>query len=341
MPNVIKLFSRLSSEQDSKEILHGVIVAEVGEAIGHDLQLDTAFLESVVELGNQAPVKVRINHPQEKGDVLSIIGEARSFRLAKTDEGKECVKADVTLFDLPNREQILKLAHQASHLFGMSLDCGIDVVKKLKNGLKLAVAKVINAIDFVDQPAAASALFNAKVDSNNRSEKEFTMATDKSHKLEAEEKDDKKEDKEKGGNYENLCKMLAEFGSRLDGLEAIAKKHFEGEAKEGDDKDEKKEDKEDKKEMSAADKPLQMTKAVFEAAVARISAETTMHTLARVGINPKASNPDAGDDKGKDERQLSAEEIKLCQHVGLTKPEDMKQFAANLAAAEKISNVKF
>ena len=149
--------------QSDDSILHGVQVVEVGEAEGHDFSITKGFLSAVVEQGNAAgSVKVRVNHPEGRGDVLSIVGEASNFRL----DG-DCVRADVRLFDVPDKPRLLALAQQAGHLFGMSLDFAGEVLKKAGTKVKEMTCEAIYAVDFVDTPAATRALFSAGTEKNH------------------------------------------------------------------------------------------------------------------------------------------------------------------------------
>lgn len=159
------------SEENSDDVLKGVIVCEVGEAKGHNFYLGTRFLEQVVEIGNSKQIKVRVDHPEDgkSGKVLSIIGQAFNFRI----DGEK-VRADIRLFDVPAKKIIQQLAKQASNLFGMSLDFIGKTGKKLKNGLDEVFCKDLDAVDFVESPAATNALFSEKVDSQN----EGTTRTD-------------------------------------------------------------------------------------------------------------------------------------------------------------------
>jgi hypothetical protein len=62
----------------------------------------------------------------------------------------------------------MKLAKQAAHLFGLSLDFLGEQSDKLKNGLRRMTCTMINAVDFVDQPAATTALFEEKIESGDK-----------------------------------------------------------------------------------------------------------------------------------------------------------------------------
>lgn len=170
---LLSIFSRFSAatpDEKNPRVLPDVIVCEEGEAKGHGYYLSRKFLEQIVKAATGATIKVRCDHPEEgkSGRLQSIVGEAEGFHLSEVDrDGKKvaCVRANVHLLDLPIATHILQLAKQAAHLFGMSLDFGGRAGKRLAGGLREITCDVINALDFVEQPAAASSLFSASVDS--------------------------------------------------------------------------------------------------------------------------------------------------------------------------------
>jgi hypothetical protein len=149
--------------------LHDVQVCAVGKAAGHDIYLDEGFLDDVVRLCKNATVKVRVNHPQGSGNVLSIIGEASGFYI----DGNVCRARTIKLFDLPDRTRMLQLAKEAWHLFGLSLDFTGRKLKRVVDGATVIACEVIHGLDFVDTPAATRALFSASADTTNR----FSVAT--------------------------------------------------------------------------------------------------------------------------------------------------------------------
>lgn len=309
-------------------ILHGVQVVEIGEAQGHDFQITEDFLSRVVELGNKAgAVKVRVNHPEGRGDVLSIVGEASNFTL----DGK-CVRADVRLFDVPDAPRLLTLAKQAGHLFGMSLDFAGEVVKKAGQKLKEMTCEAIYAVDFVDTPAATRALFSAgenknqwrvvttlalpKVDEKQLAEEQH-MATKKEEKKQlaevpqppVDETEQKHAEPDGDEGQDKMMAALAGIEKRLAALESC--------------KDGGKEEKlADKEEPPVEDEEKEEQMATMAAKVCSIM-------LAKVGVKPRASAPV---DEQKEDIELSADEVKIAKSLGL----DHKQFAANLARSKQV-----
>jgi hypothetical protein len=305
----------------SDNTLTGVQVVAIGEAQGHDFQITEDFLSAVVDLGNKAgTVKVRVNHPEGRGDVLSIVGEASNFRL----DG-QCVRADVTLFDVPDAPRLLTLARQAGHLFGMSLDFAGETIKKAGQKLKQMTCEAIYSVDFVDTPAATRALFAAgqtpnrwrhvcamalpKVDTTHPTE-EHDMPKDDTKKQLAEVPPVKDEQHAEPDGDEGQDKVLTALADIQKRLAALASKD------------------EDEEKKLAEDPPVEDEEK--EEQMATMAAKVCSIMLAKVGIKPRpASAPDAEDSK---DHELSADEAKLAKSLGL----DHKQFAANLARAKQV-----
>jgi hypothetical protein len=158
-----------------RKALTGVIVAEVGEAKGHGIDLDETTLDQIVQFGNASRKgpKVRFTHPNFCRDGLSdYLGRTKNFR---RDGNK--VRADVFLgppaFKTPNSnvsngDFILSLAEHDPEAFGASMACyAIHEERKDDDGKPIAGAKPLlrltglPAVDMVGDPAATSALFSS------------------------------------------------------------------------------------------------------------------------------------------------------------------------------------
>jgi hypothetical protein len=148
------------TKEKSADIIEGVILCQKGPAEGHGFMLGDAFLDKVVFLCQGRNLKVRMDHtPQgETAKVLSIVGEAFNVR---RDGDK--VRGDVRLFDVPAKETLKNLARQASHLFGMSLEFEGKLGPKRKGGLPEMLVGTVDAVAFVDHPAAATTLLSEGV----------------------------------------------------------------------------------------------------------------------------------------------------------------------------------
>ena len=110
--------------------IYGVAICTEGEALGHDVWLDSAFIADVVKFGKayKKGLKARFGHPSMSGESLgTFIGRFQNFR----QEGTKAV-ADLYLDDsaknTPNGnlyDYILKLAENPD-VFGTSIVFAID-----------------------------------------------------------------------------------------------------------------------------------------------------------------------------------------------------------------------
>lgn len=326
----LKLFTKFQAEGENPNILRGVSVCEIGEAKGHGFALDEAFLDKVVELGNkQLSIKVRLDHPKEgePGTVLSIVGEASNFR---RDGDK--VRADVSLFDTPVRSQLAKLAEEASEHFGMSIDFVMKKGKKLKSGLQEVLCDALLAVDFVESPAATSALFNQPVDSTNNYMKiEFSPELLKSLNLpvDADEKT-----------------ILAAISKS----HTLSTKFAEDEKKKEDDKLAEEEDKKEKEKLAEEekkkeeelakdeDKDDEKMAAKIQSEVSRLVAKEITAHFAKLGVNPRASATAEetarlaleAAKKNNENHGLTDEEVTFAKKLGI----DAKAYSENLAKAK-------
>lgn len=318
-------FSRFSAESvtEGGEILYGLIVCEEGKVEKYKLMIDEGFLDSIVELGNSGPIKLRINHPGDQGDVLSIVGEGKNFRRGVTKDGAACVRCDGYMINPTDEDtkKLLSLAHQAPHLFGMSIDAHLEVVKTLKNGWRVGKADTLNAVDFVDRPASTSSLFSKPVDLTNDNRKLNMEKTQDQITAELEVEKARQETEKK------LGLMMEQFST----IHAWCSKKMKAEEDEEKEKKDKK-DKEDKK-MEDTSETLKLEKENERKEVAKMTASIVMEQLNRVGVTARTSNPDAELDKGA--LTLSADELKIANDLKMDESA-RKQFAANLAKAKEI-----
>jgi hypothetical protein len=314
------------------DVLQGVVLAEEGEAIGHDFYLDKNFLSQLVEVcKDKGTIKVRANHPEDgkNADVLSIVGEASNFRIAtlvRDGVEKLCVRADVKLFNVPQKKALLALAQEASAHFGMSLDFKGELSKKKVDGVPCITCEEVNAVDFVENPAAVSALFSKKDLTNKRKSatrraREGTMA-----KAKLEEIDDLDEtgDEEKDTKSYVTTAQLADLMKRMEALErALAEKDEE---KEHDGKEKMAEEDEDKKRKTIESDSLS------EKDMARIAARVTSIYLSKIGISPLRLQANEGVPGESRSVQLTEAEKTVARKLSLGKGKDDERiFAERLA----------
>lgn len=122
---------RLAAVDREALTLHDVQITLEGEAKGHDVWLDRAFIEACAEQGNkmgEAGVKVRFGHPGMCSDALgTYLGRAKNFRVVdftrkETGEPAAGVIADIQLDANADRtEWILNMAESAPDTFGQSI----------------------------------------------------------------------------------------------------------------------------------------------------------------------------------------------------------------------------
>lgn len=332
---------------DDNVLLKGVVACELGVAKGHDFEITEQFLDAVVKVAQDTGcIKCRLNHPEGRGDVLSIFGEAINFR---RDGSK--VRCDVRVFDIPERSRILTLAREASELCGMSLDFAGELVKQAGKKLKEMTCDAIFGLDLVDTPAATRALFSVpekpgeyrivcsfdtpQVDSptvdeeDNKMDKKLLAKLCKKFSIDPKAEDAQSQveiklaalaeeppapHEEPDGDEDGLKTVLA----KLEGIEKRLCK------------------------LEGVEEPPEAPVKKDEEAMATMAAKVCSIMLAKCGIRPKPSKPatsdDGGDaDPGSNEHRLSAEDEKLARTMQMDEKE-RKQFAANLAAAKLIKS---
>ena len=159
-----------------KRIIYGARAMQLGklsEGDSRPWKVDRVTLEQLVELtaGREIGVKMRFSHPNASRDGLGRhVGRARNARLV--DEGGMLHVAVDTHLNAKGGprtqeqvEHLLDLAEEAPEDFGLSIACCIDgdAMDRQdpdKDGLKAIRLKTLDAIDFVDEPAATSGLFS-------------------------------------------------------------------------------------------------------------------------------------------------------------------------------------
>jgi len=129
----------------SKGIIEGVSVCTVGEAKGHGVHLDSEFIETVSEFGNEKShgLKARFGHPNMCSTALgTFIGRFKNFSV----DGDQ-VRADLFLSnsakETPNGDlhaYVLNMADENPDMFGTSIVFSPgDSYKRDRNGNKVVV----------------------------------------------------------------------------------------------------------------------------------------------------------------------------------------------------------
>ena len=348
--------------------LNDCIVVMCGVATGHEFIVDETFCSKLIELGNSAgSVKVRINHPGDRGDVLSIVGEISSFYLSKcTDKSnieQTCVKAKtLKIYELPdkNGEKIIALAKQASNFFGLSIDALVKFSKKTVNGIKVAIIEQLNSVDIVDTPAATPSLFSTVIadtaghiqlstksiidtkvvnlDSNEENNLKENLDMAKIKKLEEEVKSEPtpKDEVREVLTLESLAKKFEEMEAKMKAYEGKETPEEEVEEKKEEEKKEVKaegyeavEDKKEDKKEDKADEEEESSKKL-EAKITEIATRQFTSLLAKTGGKVTLEDKKAPVESTVSST-LNDEQKALVNSLGL----DEALYAKNLAAAKK------
>lgn len=170
-------------------IIYGVSVASIGEARGHNVELDEKFINQVVEFGNKPKlgIKSRFGHPTMSGDATgTTIGRLKNFQKETRLDGDIIARADLHLggyaFNAPKADYgtyTLNLAEEDPEQFGMSVVFHKIEERRLnenntlmtdeegKELLPLARIKQMYAGDVVDEPATGDGLFSELFDGTN------------------------------------------------------------------------------------------------------------------------------------------------------------------------------
>lgn len=156
-------------------VLRGFIAMETGVARGHGEEVDGKTLDSIVELTAGRKVKMRFGHPSMSDDALgTTAGRAFNFR-----RDGDRVIGDAQLLRAADsspkgqiRTHLLDLAEEAPDMFGTSFVIKRELEERLdEKGEPIREADgrqvpplirptAVLASDFVDSPAATSALFS-------------------------------------------------------------------------------------------------------------------------------------------------------------------------------------
>lgn len=215
---------RTQKVDQKKGLLEGVCVIEVGEAKGHYVSVEQEFLQGVVRLGNQQKkgVKIRFGHPNwMQTNYGTYAGRSSNYRI----DGDRVI-ADFQLDEVARNSKngdmytyTLEMAEKNPDMFGVSIVFTPGIPYQYQDGERVdyiienekgdwgynekwdwsleifETIKELSANDFVDQPAATSALFSQderrdfykELNLKNKNQSTI-MAEDKNTEISAEEK---------------------------------------------------------------------------------------------------------------------------------------------------------
>ena len=154
-------------------IIHGVSIARIGTAKGHDGFIDKTFLMQVVDMAatRSQGIKARFGHPNMCSTALgSYLGRFHNYSYSG-DKVTADLHLDESARNSPNGnlfEYVLNMAESNPDMFGASLvfesdefavtETEVDGKKKSQRYFRL---KELRATDIVDEPAATDGLFSA------------------------------------------------------------------------------------------------------------------------------------------------------------------------------------
>ncbi len=171
----IKVFQAVSgfrAVSSEKRIISGVSVITEGEAIGHDVSIDSKTLRQVKECAEEfmGGVKVKMDHWTGLNQVVGIL---RNFVI----DGNQ-LRADLHLLKSSEAtELILEIATEIPDTFGLSIVFG--GVDEEIDGLFFARCDDLQSVDLVDRPAANPSGLFSQVDTPANTKAKIMADTDK------------------------------------------------------------------------------------------------------------------------------------------------------------------
>jgi hypothetical protein len=159
------------SSQDG--FIKGITIIRIGEAKGHNLFINSSFLDNVVRLGNErtAGIKARFGHPNICSTALgTYLGRYKNFRKVD-DKVLADLYLDASAKTSPKGnlyDYVLNLAKTNPDMFGASIsfkrgESTFETFEVDGKQLKKEYASITDlyATDLVDDPAATDGLFEA------------------------------------------------------------------------------------------------------------------------------------------------------------------------------------
>ena len=170
--NTPTIFAQSASKVDRKNgIISNVVVTAIGEAKGHNIHLDSNFLNEVVSLASKhkTGIKARFGHPNICSTALgTYLGRYKNYHRVG-DQVLADLHLDKSAKKSPNGdlyEYVLDMAENNPDMFGASIAFKQgEAIKKFseEDGKKIeksyATIKALYATDLVDSPAATDGLF--------------------------------------------------------------------------------------------------------------------------------------------------------------------------------------
>lgn len=160
----IAQFSSIATNErvDSKAgIIYGVSVISIGEAVTHDVWIDSTTLEQIVELGKKAGndgIKVKMKHEGKEANspLISIVGALKNFR-----KDGENARADLHYLTSDDTfDKAMEMAQKQPKDFGLSISSKLFEIESISDKDFFRI-KSLESVDLTSDPAAnANGLFS-------------------------------------------------------------------------------------------------------------------------------------------------------------------------------------
>lgn len=172
--NTPAIYAQSASKVDRVNgVISNVVVTTIGEAKGHDIHLNSKFLDDVVTLAAEYKqgIKARFGHPNICATALgTYLGRYKNYRRVD-DSVLADLHLDKSAMNSPKGDlynYVLDMAENNPDMFGASIAFKQgEAIKTFEeeNGKKVekrfATIKALYATDLVDSPAATDGLFQA------------------------------------------------------------------------------------------------------------------------------------------------------------------------------------
>jgi len=157
---------------EQRGLIKNVAVCTIGEAKGHNVIIDSQFINDVVSMGNSKTkgVKARFGHPEAfASSIGKYIGKVKEFwRDGNVARGNLYLAASAKKSPQGNLwDYVLELAKNDGDSCGMSICFDVAGIEEMEDGAHVRIED-LTGCDLVDEPAANDALFEAKTESHTQ-----------------------------------------------------------------------------------------------------------------------------------------------------------------------------
>ena len=172
--NTPAIYNQSASKVDRQNgIISNIVVSKIGEAKGHNIHLNSKFLDDIVLLAAefQQGIKARFGHPNICATALgTYLGRYKNYRRVENTVVAD-LHLDNSSMKSPNGDlynYVLDMAENNPDMFGASIAfkqgeaiTTFEEIDGKKIEKRFATIKALYATDLVDSPAATDGLFEA------------------------------------------------------------------------------------------------------------------------------------------------------------------------------------